>query len=79
MRKHSQVVDPKFIHKTKTQISCMLEMCRIGQKFLHISFILQKLCPIFSAKQCMHVLELKLNDMFGKHDIKEILITFGQG
>ena len=76
MRKHSPIVDPKFLHKTKSQISCMQEMCRIGQNFLHVSFILQKLWPISSAK---NVSELKLNDMFGKHDIKEILITFGQG
>ena len=44
-------------------------MCRIGQNFLHISFILQKLCPIL-YQTCVG--NFMLN--FGKHNIKEILL-----
>ena len=42
-------------------------MCRIGKNFLHISFILQKLYPIL-CQTCVGKF------MFGKHDIKEILL-----
>ena len=33
-------------HRTKIWISCMQEICRIGQDFLYISFVCVTFCPI---------------------------------